>query len=87
VNPLDVHVAETAREVLDGNPLYLGFQGRVRAANAAQLAAVDDVEVDGKEVLWALRHIRKFGVYLNIALKKQLGVFSNLYNAGFGHVL
>jgi hypothetical protein len=63
MNPLNVNVTETAREVLDGYRPYLGFEGRIRAAEASELSAMDDIKVNGKEVFWGLHHLSNKSIY------------------------
>ena len=48
---VDIDVAEATIEVFDLNALDLGQQRRVGAANTAQLATVDDVEMQIEDAL------------------------------------
>src|SRR4030095_9151140 len=50
VDALDVDMRQAQREILDGDPLDLGLERRIGAADTAQLATVDDVEVNRVDV-------------------------------------
>ncbi len=50
VDAFDVDVRQTQREIVDRDPLDLRFERRIGAADATQLAAVDDVKMDRVDV-------------------------------------
>jgi hypothetical protein len=50
VNAFDVDIGQTVREVINGDALHFGPARRIGAADAAQLATVHDVEMNGVKV-------------------------------------
>jgi hypothetical protein len=57
MDALDVDVAQAQGEVLDGNALDLRLERGVRTTDTAQLAAVDDVEMQRIDLLrWCAAH-------------------------------
>jgi hypothetical protein len=51
MNPLDIDVRKTAREVVDRDAMNFRFERGVRTADAAQLTAVDDVKMQRVDML------------------------------------